>query len=70
MPSSEEDRLSAQVQHRQLNFHDGLSDQRRDPLQRFEAFAEAARLYARLTRAAPLIQRKIAGAVSALTDFV
>jgi hypothetical protein len=47
-----------------------LSDKRRYPLQHFKAFAEAARRYAELTRADPLIHRNVVGAVNGLTDFL
>jgi hypothetical protein len=53
-----------------VNFQDGLSDKRRYPLQHFKAFAEAARRYAELTRADPLIHRNVVVAVNGLTDFL
>jgi hypothetical protein len=46
------------------------SDKHRYPLQHFKAFAEAARRYAELTRADPLIHRNVVGAVNGLTDFL
>ena len=70
MPSSEKDRLATEVEDRWVNFQEGLSDKRRYPIQRFKAFVEAARRYAELTRADPLIHRKVAGAVNGLTEFL
>ena len=70
MPSSEKDRLATEVEDRWGDFQDGLSDKRRYPLQRFNAFVEAARRYAELARSDPLIHRKVVGAVNGLTSFL
>jgi hypothetical protein len=68
--SSEKDRLAAQVESRWVDFQFALSDKRRYPLQTFEAFVEAARRYAALTKSDLLIHRKVVGAVNGLTDFL
>ena len=70
MPSSEKDRLATEVEDRWVEFQDGLSDKRRYPLQRFQAFVEAAKRYAELTTSDPLIHRKVVDAVNGLTDFL
>jgi hypothetical protein len=53
-----------------LEFQDALSDKRRYPLQSFQAFVEAARRYAELTKSDPLIHRKVVAAVNGLADFL
>ena len=70
MPSSEKDRLAAEVEDRRVEFQDGLSDKRRYPLQGLKAFVEAARRYAELTRSDTLIHRQVVEAVNGLTDFL
>jgi hypothetical protein len=69
MPSSEKDRLAAQVESRWLDLQDSLSDKRRYPLQSVKTFVEAARRYAELTKSDQLIHRNVVGAVNGLTDF-
>jgi hypothetical protein len=70
MPSSEKERLAAQVECRWVDFQDALSDKRGYPLQSFKAFVETAKRYAELTKSDQLIHRKVVGAVNGLTDFL
>lgn len=70
MPSSNKDRLVAEVMKRFADFEDGLSDKRKYPLPQFKAFWEVARRYAELIKNDPLIHRRIAAKVHGLTDYL
>lgn len=71
MPSSEKDRLAAEVETRWSEFEAALFRSKRTyPLQEFNAFWEAGRRYAELTKSDPLIHRCVAEAVHGLTDIV
>jgi hypothetical protein len=71
MPTSEKDRLAAEVASRYSAFEEALfGDKRRYPLQQFKTFWEAARRYAELTKSDPLIHRTVVEVVHGLTDMV
>ncbi len=70
MPASEKDRLAAEVADRWSEFQAALfADKRRYPIQEFNAFWEAGRRYAELTKSDPLIHRSVVAAVHVLTDI-
>jgi hypothetical protein len=71
MPSSEKDRLAAEVAERWSEFEEALfGDKRRYPLQEFKALWEAGRRYAEVTKSDPLIHRSVVAAVHGLTAIV
>ena len=70
MPSSEKDRLAAEVEERWLDFQGALSNKRKYPVQQFRAFWEAGRRYADLTKQDPLIHRSVVGSINGLTEFL
>ena len=70
MPSSEKDRLAAEVEERWLAFQGALSNKRKYPVQQFRAFWEAGRRYADLTKQDPLIHRSVVGSINGLTEFL
>ncbi len=69
MPISEKDRLAAEVEDRWVDFQDGLSNKRRNPVEQFRAFWEAGKRYAELTKNDPLIHRKVVEAINGLREF-
>lgn len=70
MPISQKDRLAAEVEARWLDFQDGLSNKRRYPVEQFQAFWEAGKSYAELTKNDPLIHRKVVVAINGLREFL
>jgi hypothetical protein len=71
MPSSEKDRLAAEIEKRWAEFEEALFRSKRTyPLQEFKAFGEAGRRYAEATKSGPLIHKSVVKAVHALTDIV
>ena len=70
MGTSEKDRLAAEVAQRHVEFETALSDKSKYPVRQFQAFWEAARRYAELTKRDPLIHRSVVSAVNGLPDSV
>ena len=71
MPTSEKDRLAAEVGERYSVFEAALfRDKRSYPLPEFIFFCEAGRRYAELTKSDALIHRKVVEVVFGLTDMV
>lgn len=71
MPSSEKDRLAAEVEKRWVEFEAALFGSKRTyPLHEFKAFWEAGRRYAELTKSDSLIHRSVVNTVHRLTDVV
>jgi hypothetical protein len=70
MADSQKERLAAEVEERWGDFQEGLSDQRKYPVEQFRAFWDAGKRYAELTKNDPLIHRKVIVAINGLTDFL
>src|SRR5215475_2123849 len=72
MPVSEKERLAAEVAKRYSAFEEALygGDKRKYPLREFQAFWDAARHYAELTKSDPLIHRTVVEVVHGLRDIV
>ena len=71
MPSTEKDRLAAEVEKRWSEFEEALFGSKRTyPLQEFKALWEAGKRYAELTKFDPLIHRSVVNVVHVLTDIV
>ena len=70
MADSQKERLAAEVEERWLDFQEGLSDQRKYPVEQFRAFWDAGKRYAELTKNDPLIHRKVVVAINGLTEFL
>lgn len=71
MLAPEKDRLAAQVMECWAEFQESLLSQKLSyPTGKFEVFWNAAKRYAELTKADPLIHRAVAGAVNGLVDFL
>ena len=71
MPDSEKDRLAAEAMDRWEDFQEGLSlDKRKYPIQQFQAFWQATKRYADLTKFDSLIHRNVASTVNGLVDFI
>ena len=71
MPSSEKDRLAAEITRLRSEFEAALfGNKRRYPLQEFMAFWEAGKRYAELTKSDRLIHRSVVVAVHGLEDIV
>jgi hypothetical protein len=72
MPSTAKDRLATEVVERRVEYEQALFDKRRRayPVKEFNAFWEAGRRYAELTKTDPLIHRNVVRAIHGLTDIV
>lgn len=70
MPSSDKDRLAAEVMKRLADFEDALSDKRKYPLLQFRAFWEVAKRYSELVKDDPLIHRSVAAEVHGLAEYL
>ena len=71
IPTSEKDRLAAEVAERYSAFEAALfQDKRSYPLPEFKFFWEAGRRYAELTKSDALIHRRVVEVVHGLTDMV
>jgi hypothetical protein len=70
MPRSEKDGLAAEVQERRIDFSMALSDKRKYPIAEFNAFWEAGRRYAEVTKGDPMIHRVVVESVHGLLDYL
>ena len=71
MPTSEKDRLAAEVMDYWEDFQQSLSaDTLKYPIQQFQAFWSATKRYAELTKSDSLIHKSVAAAVHGLVDFL
>ena len=71
MPPPEKDRLAAEAMECWVDFQDALSsDNRKYPVEQFNAFWAVTKRYAELARSDALIHRSLAGAVNGLVDFL
>jgi hypothetical protein len=71
MPPSEKDKFAAKAMEYWAAFQEGLSsDKRKYPIQQFQAFWDATKQYAELTKSDSLIHKSVAGAVNGLVDFL
>jgi len=70
MSKSEKRRLAEEVQAQWTEFQDALADRRRYPVEKFQAFWEAGKRYAELTKNDELIHRNVAVAINGLIEFL
>jgi hypothetical protein len=68
--NSEKERLATEVEDRWVDFQRALSNKRTYPVEQFQAFWDAGKRYAELTRNDPLIHRKVAAAINGLREFL
>ena len=68
--ASEKERAAEEVLSAKASFEMALSNRRKYPLIEFRVFARAARKYIELTAGDPLINRKVAGEISGLADYL
>jgi hypothetical protein len=70
MLSSEKDQLAPEAMERWADLQESLSsDRRKYPTRQFQAFWQATKRYAELTKSDSLIHKSVAGAVNGLVDF-
>jgi len=70
MSKLEKQRLAEEVQVRWTELQEALADRRRYPVEKFQAFFEAGKRYAELTRNDELIHRSVAVAINGLIEFL
>ena len=66
----EKERLAEEVGERWVSFQEALSDKRKYPTSKFNAFAQCTRKYLRVLGNDPLIHRDVANAIHGLVDFL
>ena len=66
---AEKGRLAEEVGERWISFQEALSDKRKYPTSKFNAFAKSTRKYIRVLGNDSLIHRDVANAIHGLVDF-
>ena len=67
---AEKERLAEEVGERWISFQEALSEKRKYPTSRFNAFAKSTRKYIRVLGNDSLIHRDVANAINGLVDFL
>ena len=70
MANSEKERLATELEDRWVDFQRALSNKRSYPVEQFQAFWDAGKRYAELTKNDPLIHREVVAAINGLREFL